>query len=1188
MARRKSAFIEDATDSDSSQSSSASHSQFASTEDHDARAETDLFLDPIARQRRGVKRSREQRKEDAWGGVLGGTEQEGYQRGAGRAHKSDGNRWLKTAPSFVAAGSDPSNPKNEPIDNLADTGPRKRLQAAKEDEDDLDMEMVDSDDDQPQEPEDREDHNDDNDDDDDDDEGEDAEQDDYQDDDEPTAANPDHHNLAPVPGLENISIVPELVIEQPTAALAFAPRIRPRTGIGGGARAGLGSGAAGRQQLGSSVASMIASHNTTSSTFASPSTSSPTFAKATISGARGESGSFSSSEPTTSAHQNGADSPMTKASTPRTGLGALKAGIGRSGIGAQSSDPDPDPVTKGREGSPGRALGFGARPSSKLVDELRSELASSGVESNSSVTNSKSNETTVPARARERRSFLPTASTSTSTPSTQPVHRMSKKEATHFAALASSGSLGLKMLEKMGWKAGTGLGADGQGIVTPIGEGQKVRQGKSGITKGERSEGAKADERRRKGLVSDEEEEEGRGGRRGKGKGKGKGLGVGVEDLLLVERENNKEAWTQPARTKKKNKDKPAYKTYEELVAESGGDPVQQSGVGMLVDLSGNALPSTSLSSLPAFGAGSADPTRLPELRHNLTLLTTTLGSNLSALAREGKQVEERRRYLKVEEERIRGVVEKQELAIERVQGVLKLVTRINVIEQEVAEVANIILIDGASEGSERVSPNDLFNFFIDVFDDLFGEYQDEYAVLQLDEIVVAAIAPLCRKLFATWDPLTSPSYAVDQLKRWKKHFLIDKHQARDLEVKKGLKDTEVFGSTGMRSGDGKGVGGKGDRMMSAYETMLWTIWLPRVRTAINNYWSAADPTPVVQLYQAWFPLLPRFLIDNFLDQLVLPKVLQAIQEWTPTRRGSALKMARPPLHQIVFPWLEVVGQQGRAEGVLDESKRRVRGWLKGWKSSDGVPQGLEAWKNVYPKSDWDSLMLKHILPHLGTLLRDQFTINPRAQELKPLEQVLGWSMLLRSSMMSQLLEKEWVPKWLDALFIWLTTERCNYEQVAEWYSWWKSYLPEEVVALSGVSRGLRKGLDLMNQAMALGEDAKYRLKRPDLLPPPTSSSHSTKPSSKSRPAASRRPEEVDDTITFRSIVEEIAASHNLIFLSTGTSDEKGRTLYRVSETVDGKRGLVVYLEEDVVWFLDKGEWRPIGVEDMCRKALGM
>lgn len=101
--------------------------------------------------------------------------------------------------------------------------------------------------------------------------------------------------------------------------------------------------------------------------------------------------------------------------------------------------------------------------------------------------------------------------------------------------------------------------------------------------------------------------------------------------------------------------------------------------------------------------------------------------------------------------------------------------------------------------------------------------------------------------------------------------------------------------------------------------------------------------------------------------------------------------------------------------------------------------------------------------------------------------------------MLSQLLEQEFFPKWGDALYVWLTSEP-NLEQVAEWcvpcsslasgacaltrrlctpgacrYSWWKSFFAEDVVALSGVSRGFRKGLDLMNQAMALGDDAKYR-----------------------------------------------------------------------------------------------------------------
>lgn len=42
-------------------------------------------------------------------------------------------------------------------------------------------------------------------------------------------------------------------------------------------------------------------------------------------------------------------------------------------------------------------------------------------------------------------------------------------------------------------------------------------------------------------------------------------------------------------------------------------------------------------------------------------------------------------------------------------------------------------------------------------------------------------------------------------------------------------------------------------------------------------------------------------------------------------------------------------------------------------------------------------------------------------------------------------------------------------------YSWWKGYFVESVRELESVKRTFRKGLDLMNQAMALGDDAKYR-----------------------------------------------------------------------------------------------------------------
>lgn len=108
-----------------------------------------------------------------------------------------------------------------------------------------------------------------------------------------------------------------------------------------------------------------------------------------------------------------------------------------------------------------------------------------------------------------------------------------------------------------------------------------------------------------------------------------------------------------------------------------------------------------------------------------------------------------------------------------------------------------------------------------------------------------------------------------------------------------------------------------------------------------SNSWSPSDPAPGVALFTAWAPILPVFLRDNVLDQLILPKLSKAIVDWSP----SSMSRGGASLHTIVFPWLEHAGD--RMEMILEESKRKVRSWLRGWKVSDGVPQGMDAWKEV-------------------------------------------------------------------------------------------------------------------------------------------------------------------------------------------------------------------------------------------------
>lgn len=354
------------------------------------------------------------------------------------------------APSFVSAGASSSKAPSGPTDNLASD---LQIEAAKEDEADIAMELDSDDEDERAAGHVRLDQDESSEDDDD---GSGAEQDRTED-------------LAPVPGLAPSpppNVVPEPDIA-PSTPLAFAPRgigSRGRGGAGIGSRAGIGGGAGIGARSSSSAA--------------------PAFASAT-SASMMSLGGVGVAKPTIDAVPSGSQSPMTDASTPRIGLGA---GIGatRAAGGGIGSRPSLADSLRDRLAAQQTTFGADLSPSSMQSSPSSSAGASPVPEAMSTNT---TEQQTIP---RERRSFLPTASTQAGGTSFVP-KKISKKEQQHFAKLESSGSLGLKMLQKMGWKNGSGLGANEQGIVTPVGEGQKVRERGKGLSSGERSAGAIAE-----------------------------------------------------------------------------------------------------------------------------------------------------------------------------------------------------------------------------------------------------------------------------------------------------------------------------------------------------------------------------------------------------------------------------------------------------------------------------------------------------------------------------------------------------------------------------------------------------------------------------------------------------------------------------------------------------------------------
>ncbi|RDB23676.1 hypothetical protein Hypma_009153 [Hypsizygus marmoreus] len=708
---------------------------------------------------------------------------------------------------------------------------------------------------------------------------------------------------------------------------------------------------------------------------------------------------------------------------------------------------------------------------------------------------------------------------------------LTAQEMAHFSKL--QGSFGARMLAKMGWQAGAGLGTSGEGIVTPVES--RLRPQKMGIAfKGfkEKTEQSKMEARRRGEVVSDDEDVKAKKFRK----------------KAKEQEQKRSDVWKRP----KKVKTKLEHKTYEQIVAEAGQE-TSAAGIGQIIDATG-AVP-REVSSLADISLNAWSPsndlTRIPEVRHNIRLIAEACKSDLDGLAREAKALAERKKFAANEDARLRKKVADEAEMIEKLQKIQLVANDISAKSKELASVYEVSL--------EPFSP---------LFYTLVDQYSHEFEKYRLDEIVVAAIAPLVRRMVTNWNPLEDPSAFVSTFRTWRRALRVN------IAEEQPQTQVDVYGSKTVQV-----TPTVTDKPMTPFESLLWNVWLPKVRTCINNDWSPDNPHPAVRLYEVWSTFLPPFIRDNLLDQLILPKVQKAVADWNPKR-------SHEPLQAIVFPWMPHVGL--RLEDLLGDARRKVKSLLRNWTVGDNLPKELPAWKEVFDTGEWDSMLLKYIVPKLGATLRDDFRVNPRDQKMEPLQAVLQWSEIIRPSVFSQILETEFFPKWLDVLHIWLIQPRVSFEEVAQWYSFWKGSFPEAVQNLSGVSRGFTRGLQLMNKAIELGPDAPTQLARPDFRAEQSAPGTPVRNGAKGTPkAAPPRPSARTHEITFRSIVEDFAAAHNLLFIPTGRAHGLSRMpLFKVSPTADGKGGLLVYILDDAVWApADGEEFRAISLDEMVSRA---
>lgn len=272
------------------------------------------------------------------------------------------------------------------------------------------------------------------------------------------------------------------------------------------------------------------------------------------------------------------------------------------------------------------------------------------------------------------------------------------------------------------------------------------------------------------------------------------------------------------------------------------------------------------------------------------------------------------------------------------------------------------------------------------LFRRLRSDFPHEYQLYSLESVAIPTVLPLIQKHFQHWKPLEDKEYGYQLISEWR-DILVDKKS--------------TFGHNKSSQEE-----------LAAYDRIVWEGILPAIRRSCLSWDPRAEMNEMIELIEQWTPILPHWIKENILEQLVVPRIAERVNAWDPMTDEV-------PIHEWLVPWLVLLGD--RIQAVMPPIRQKLAKALKLWDPMDrSALATLRPWKDVWSQGTLTAFLAQNVVPKLGNSL-DTMELNPiQNPEYPEWEACMEWLELTHPDAIANIVTKFFFPRvriWFQFFF---------------------------------------------------------------------------------------------------------------------------------------------------------------------------